>query len=325
MNRRPLVAGAIACATLILAAIAAHAQTSVALLPVKIATSPQAATAEAFFAEELGLFRKHGLDAQVVSVGRGAGSAVTTVILGHAADIGESDIIALCAAHEHGIPLTILAPSNAYLTGSPAIHELLVEKSSPIRSAKDLNGKTLSVVSLEGPAKLAVAKWLDDHGADLTTIKFVELPPTTAGASLANGTVAAAMIPEPFLSAALTHARVLADAYKDAYGRPFQLSYWFSTPDWVKSNPDAARRFVETMHETALWTNDPKNAQQYAEILEKVTKIPDEAIQRMNRANYGVTVDVAQAQRLLDAGLKYKSLHEACPAKDLVSPVALTK
>jgi hypothetical protein len=79
------------------------------------------------------------------------------------------------------------------------------------------------------------------------------------------------------------------------------------------------------MHETALWTNDPKNAAQYTQILSNVTHIPEAAIARMNRATYGVTVDVKEAAKLIAAGVKYKSLPERCDAPSLVSPFALTK
>ena len=290
----------------------------------KLAPTPQAATAEAYVALELGTFKKYGLDVQVESLAKGAGSAVAGIVVSKSADVGEADIIAICAAAEHGIPLSLLAASNVYLPTSVPINVLAVASNSTIHSAKDLNGKVVAAPSLEGPAKISAAKWLDDHGADLSTIKFIEMPVVTMAAALQNGTVAAGMISEPALTVAGDTVRILGRSYQDGYGKAFQVSYWFATPEWVKANPEAARRFALAMRDSAQWTNDPKNAERYGQFLQKYAHFPDEVIKKMGRAAYGVSIDTSLAQPLIDAGIKYKSLHKECPAKDFVSPTALS-
>lgn len=312
---------AAALAATLLSGAAAGAQTTA--IPIKIATSPAASTAEVYIADAVGYFKKNGLDAQIITLSKGMGSAVTAVVLGKAADIGEGDIVALCAADQHGIPLSILAPSNAYFPSSPPINVLTVAKNSPVSAAKDLNGKVVGAPSLEGPAKVSAAMWLDQHGADLSTVKFVEMSVASMPGALANGTIAAAMVSEPTLTAAGSDLRVLATTYQEDYGKNFQLSYWFATPEWVKANPDAARRFALAMHDTALWVNDPKNGERYAQILQKVAHFSDTVAKTMKRATYGEIVDVALAQPLIDAGIRYKSLHGPCDAKKMVSSAAL--
>jgi NitT/TauT family transport system substrate-binding protein len=300
------------------------AQSPVPQLSMRIATSPQAATAEAYVALELGTFKKYGLDVQVESLAKGAGSAVAGIVVSKSADVGEADIIAICAAAEHGIPLSLLAASNVYLPTSVPINVLAVGANSTIRSAKDLNGKVVAAPSLEGPAKVSAAKWLDDHGADLSSIKFIEMPVATMAAALQNGTIAAGMVSEPALTVAGDTVRILGRSYQEGYGKAFQVSYWFATPEWVKANPEAAHRFALAMRDTAQWTNDPKNAERYGQFLQKYAHFPDEVIKKMGRAAYGVSIDTGLAQPLIDAGIKYKSLHKECPAKDFVSPTALS-
>ena len=314
-----VVRAAVACAVVLVASAQAPAP-----LAMKIATSPQAATAEAYVALELGTFKKYGLDVQVESLAKGAGSAVAGIVVSKSADVGAADIIAICAAAEHGIPLSLLAASNVYLPTSVPINVLAVASNSTIHSAKDLNGKVVAAPSLEGPAKISAAKWLDDHGADLSTIKFIEMPVVTMAAALQNGTVAAGMISAPALTVAGDTVRILGRSYQDGYGKAFQVSYWFATPEWVKANPEAARRFALAMRDTAQWTNDPKNAERYGQFLQKYAHFPDEVIKKMGRAAYGVSIDTSLAQPLIDAGIKYKSLHKECPAKDFVSPTALS-
>ena len=298
---------------------------SPAPISLRIATSPAASTAEVYVAQELGIFKKYGLDAQIQTLSKGMGSAVTAVVLGKAADVGEADIVAMCAAHEHGIPLVILAPSNAYIGTSAPINVLVVAKTSPVKAAKDLDGKIIGAPSLEGPAKLSAEKWLDDHGADVSTIKFIEMSVASMPAALQNGTIGAGMVSEPTLTVAANDLRTLGASYQESYGKAIQVSYWFATPEWMQANPDAAKRFAQAMHETALWVNDPKNADRYAQILQKVTGIAPDVAKAMRHANYGEYVDVAQAQPLIDAGLKYKSLKSACDAKSFVGTYAMTK
>lgn len=299
----------------------ASAQTPIA---VRVATSPQAATAEAFFAEDLGNFKKYGLDVHIQTLGRGTGSATTAVVVGKSADIGEADVISLCSATEHGIPLALLAPSNSYIASSVPLNVLVVAKGSALASGKDLDGKTLAVPSIVGPAKVAAAKWIDTHGGDVGTVKFVELPYTTMAGALASGTINAAMISEPSFSSAGDGVHVIAHPFQDEFGKEFQLSYWFASPEWAKANSDAVHRFALAMRDTAAWTNDPKNAQRYKEILQKYTHFPDDAIAKMGRATYGETIDSRLAEPLTDSAMKFGPLKKSCNVKELIAPGALT-
>src|SRR5665213_938969 len=124
-------------------------------LSMRVATSPQAATAESYVELEIGTFKKYVLDVTIEARAKGAGSAVAGIVVSKAADVGEADIIALCAAAEHGIPLSLLAPSNVYFPTSAAINVLTVAANSPVRSAKDLDGKVVAAPSLEGPARVS--------------------------------------------------------------------------------------------------------------------------------------------------------------------------
>ena len=60
---------------------------------------------------------------------------------------------------------------------------LLVLASSPIKTAKDMDGKTLSGVALQDLNSVSTAMWVDRHGGDSAGLKFVEMP---ASATLAG-------------------------------------------------------------------------------------------------------------------------------------------
>jgi NitT/TauT family transport system substrate-binding protein len=288
-----------------------------------IATPGGDGNALAWYAQDTGVFRKYGIDSQIEAIRRGSGAATAAAVAGGSAEIGEGDIIAIAAAREHGIPLTMLAPSFLYRTAEP-IAALVVAKTSAIKLAKDLDGSVIGVPSLEGPAKLATQKWLQQHGADVTTIKFVELSPANMAAAVVQGTIAAASLNEPYLAPALERVRELGYPY-DAFGKAVQVSAWFARDDWVKAHPDLAGRFARAMRETATWANDPKNRPQSGAILQRYDAFPVEQIGHMRRAAFGERFDPALMQPLLDSAVQQKSIPAPIDARDLISSSATVR
>ena len=166
--------------------------------------------------------------------------------------------------------------------------------------------------------------WLQKNGADLSTVKFVELPQTAMAAAIARGTVVAASTTEPNLAAALDDVRVLGYPY-DAIGNPLQVSGWFATEDWIRTNTEVARHFVAAVHEAAVWANKPQNHAASAAILQKYTPFASDLLPQMHRAAYGEVFDLALMQPLLDAAYDQKSIQKRIAAKELLSTVAVTR
>jgi ABC-type nitrate/sulfonate/bicarbonate transport system substrate-binding protein len=299
---------------------AARAQTPATL---RIGTPGNDGNALAYYALENGFFRKAGIVAQIQTIRAGSGSGIAGAVIGGALDVGEGDIIAVAAAREHGLPLVLIAPSFLHRGPAP-VSALIVAKSSAIRAGRDLNGATIAVPSLTGPAKLVTVAWLQKNGADTATIKFTELPQTAMAAAVARGTVAGATTTEPNLAAALDDVRILGYVY-DAIGNPLQVSGWFATEDWVRANAEPARRFVAALHEAAVWGNNPANHTASAAILQKYTPFSSDLLPRMHRAAYGEVFDPAIVQPLLDAAYEQKSLQKRVLAKDLFSTIAVTR
>lgn len=129
--------------------------------------------AEAYYAQDLGLFKKAGLTVEITTFANG-GTASTAVAAG-AADVGVSNPVAIANAFTHGVPLTILAGAGLYSTNA-ASTALCVAKNSPLRTAKDAEGKTIALSALGDQAQIGVQEWLQKNGADPAKVKFVEVP-----------------------------------------------------------------------------------------------------------------------------------------------------
>jgi NitT/TauT family transport system substrate-binding protein len=290
---------------------------------IQVGTAGNDSSAQAFFATDLGFFKNAGLDAHTLIVPRGTGPAIISAVVGGSLDAGQADMIALAQAHDHGIPIVIVAPSVEY-DSKAATTSLVVPKDGPIHSARDLNGKTIGILSLSGPTNAAVMAWIEQNGGDLSTVKFVELANAQMGASLKSGIIAAAAIAEPALSATLQlgETRILANPY-DSVAKTFQLSAWFMSKSWADAHPNLVRKFVDVMHQTAVWANNPANHARSAEMLARYIKLPAATINHSVRAKFGLTFSIPEAQPIIDVASKYKFVQNTMPIASMLSPLAL--
>jgi NitT/TauT family transport system substrate-binding protein len=292
------------------------------LTTVRIVDAGQDVDAEAFYAQDLGIFKKYGINADITLLRKGGGAAAVAAIAGGAADVGEGDIVSVANAHQRGIPIVLLAPSGIFRASAPTT-EVIVAKDSPIKTGKDLEGKAIALISPEGPSRIATNLWLESAGAALDKVSFIEIPPVNMAAAVEHGTVAAAVINEPALVASTQSCcRVLANNFTSV-GNTWQLNAWYSSADWVAKNPALARKFAQAIREAAIWANNPANHAKSGEILSKYTPFPPELLPKMNRATYGELLDPKTMQPLLDAALKYKALLAPVPGQTLISSAAL--
>jgi len=205
------------------------------------------------YAEKAGLFRKHGIDADIVAMG--SGSAIYAAVIGGSADFGAGSLWPAFEAYAHGIPLRIVAPASIYTSAHPDAF-LLVRKDSPIKTATDLNGKIVGGDSPDGVSVVAVRAWLDQHGADGKSIRALELKQTEQVEALDLGRIDAVILKAPYLTIALDSGkfRVLGTPY-DAFGARSLLSCWVATADFVAKNPDVVKGFVAGLSEAARYTS----------------------------------------------------------------------
>jgi NitT/TauT family transport system substrate-binding protein len=270
--------------------------------------------AEAFYAEELGFFKKENLDVTVMTLSN-AGH-VAPAVLGGSIDIGVGDPVQVATAFTRGIPLTIVAGAGMYSTDS-ATTALCVAKDSPLRTVKDLAGKTIAVPTLGDTAQAGVATWLQQNGVDPSSVRFVEIPNPEMGAALAAGRIDAAMIPEPFRTIAQeSNARLFAKPF-DAIGQQFLIGVWYGKKDWVAQHADTVKRFVRAIYETARWAN--AHHAESAAILARHSKTSLATLQTITRAPYAEKLSAEWIQLPLDAAYHYHLLKEPVQASQLLA------
>jgi NitT/TauT family transport system substrate-binding protein len=261
----------------------------------------------------MGFFSRAGLEVDIQTLQ--SGSAVASAVVGGAVDIGLSSLVPLAVAHTKGIPFVIIAP-GALWTDAGRNNGLFVPNASPIHTGADLNGKILATAGLGTLTEYAARAWVQQHGGDPATVKFVEMPYATIPGALAASRVDAALVNEPYLGAMRTGNRLLGFPY-DAVAKEFFISAWFSTSQWAKDHPDAISRFAAVMRQTSVWANKKENQQKSAEILAKYTKIDPAQLTGVVRVLFADQLKPTLVQPQIDVTAKYASF-PTFPARDIM-------
>ncbi len=299
-----------------LAATTGHAlaQTSATL---RIGALPTDGFAEAYYAADMGFFTKAGINADISSFHNGG--EISAAIVGGSLDVGVSSPISLANAYLRGIPLVYIAAGNLYNSAAPTIG-FCVAKDSPLRTAKEFEGKTISVNGYKDPTHLSILAWLAKNGADVAKVNVTEVPAPETGQALARGTIVGAVIPEPFMSAAISggFAKLFAKCF-DAIGNGIMLGGWFTTAEWVKKNPDLAKRFVGVIYETARWAN--ANREQSGLILQKYSRISDATLHSMTRVVYATSLAPAMINPTLQLAAAYKFTDRVVGGADVIARI----
>jgi NitT/TauT family transport system substrate-binding protein len=303
---------AISVAMLFSAAIPVRADN--APLTLRVAATANDTYAEAYYAQERGAFAKAGLNVDLTTFANGA--SVAQAVVGGAADIGISNVVQIATAIEHGVPIRYIAGGGLYSSDEPTT-ALCVAQNSSIHEAKDFEGKTIAVSTLKDTSFIATEAWLSDHGADVTKIRFIEMPFPTMGPALARGTVAGVVVSEPSLSAAKSDgAQIFAKTY-DGIARKFMISGWFATQDFQKQNPEAVKRFIQVIYATAAWANT--HQADSGKMLVKYAQLDPSAIHGMARCQYAVNLDPRLIQPAIDASVKHGVLDKPITAAEMTA------
>jgi NitT/TauT family transport system substrate-binding protein len=283
-----------------------------ALQPMRIATLPFDAGSEIFYGLDTGIFARNGIEVKLETAQ--SGPAVAAAVAGGALDAGFSNVVSIAAAFKRGLPFAFIACGAIYSSAAPS-SVLLVKKDGPIRSGKDLNGKTVGTNGLKNIGQYAPALWIDRNGGDSSTVKFVEVAPSEDYEAIDTGRLDACNVAEPQITEMKPIARMLGKPY-DTLGDGWMIAGYFSTHEWADKNPDLHRRFVNAMRETAQWAN--ANHERSAEILAKYTKLDAGLIRSGNRARFGTTLTPEMVQPSIDLSARYKLFDAPFPAAELI-------
>jgi NitT/TauT family transport system substrate-binding protein len=243
-TRRLFLAPLLAVAALVALPLAAQAQTKIKMVLNWKYQGPQAWF---FMAQDKGYFKAEGLDVEI-DQGEGSSASITKVAAG-AYQAGFGDINAL-------ITLAATRPADApvavYMIYNTPPFTIVVKKDSPIKTPKDLEGKTVGGPANDGALKLFPA-FAKVAKIDAAKVNITNMAPNLREQMLLRGQVDAIF---GFINTVYFSAKLVGiDPEKDLrfinyadYGMDLYSNAIVFNRAFVKDNPKAVAGFVKAVN-----------------------------------------------------------------------------
>lgn len=198
-----------------------------------------------------GFFKKHGLDVTLGTPSVPFSSLPTT--LGKQFDIVVGTQPDLVRAASSGLDVTALSGIQRDNPADPGA-ALIVPPSSPIKTIKDIAGRTVGAPSTVGNNWTTLLCWAKKGGADPSKIRGVAAATPTIPDLLRAKRFDAALIFQPLMGPLLAEGyRNVGDSYKQCFGGRELTAIWITKGSWAKSNPDVVARFIAGLKDATAW------------------------------------------------------------------------
>jgi NitT/TauT family transport system substrate-binding protein len=188
-----------------------------------------------------------------------------------------------------------------------------VPKGSDIKTAKDLEGKSVAVNTLNNIGPVTINNWMEKNGGDYTKIKYVEVPFPDMGPALEAGRVDAAFTVEPAFSGAVADGGTpLFNSYEEVAPNMTVATY-FASKQYIAQNKDVVERFRRAMRKSLEFA--AQNDDAVRQVVGEYTEIPPEVIEKIKLPTWKPDLNEPTIQTVVDLAAKY-GLIEDKPALD---------
>jgi NitT/TauT family transport system substrate-binding protein len=298
----------------LIAALASEAPAQTTSPLIRIGNAPDDAGRPLLYAAQAGLFKKAGLNVEIVKLANG--SAVAAAVAGGSLELGKGSALTAIQAHAKGLPFTVTTNLANYSDATPDT-AMIVRRDAPMKTAKDLIGKTIGVNGLQDFNTLTVYAWLDQNGVDPSQVKFLEIPYSAAMAAMEQGRIDATMALEPMYSSALASGkfRVLARPWS-ALGKRFSEAVLFGNTSWVSAHKDDVVRLNRVIHDAEAYV--AAHESETAHLAAAYGGYDPASLKDFHPPTRALTLDASDLQPTIDAAAKYKLIAKAFPAADLI-------
>lgn len=287
-------------------------------LTIRVGSSLNDSNAEAYYAQENGFFKQAGINVEMTTFNNGA-SAAAAVAAG-SLDVAIQPPMQIAQAVISGLPFVIIAAGAMNAVSAPAAW-IVVNNASTIKTAKDLEGKTVALNALKSSSQNLLDAWLSKDDVDLGKVRFLELPSAQMAAALERGTIDAAELFEPAFTVAKSKGDVrvigIPTAAMAAPRDQFLQTTWYTTKPFAAQNKEAVRRFANAIYMAARWANaHPRDS---GAILARLSKLDPSIVGTMVRVPYAESFQPSDLLPELDNGFKFGLLSRRVAPNELLS------
>lgn len=284
------------------------------LVKLTVAVSPGAATSTPMYlAADRGVFAEHGLDVEFVVLEDGAVAIPNT--LNGQTQFSMAGFGSAVQAIEKGIPIRLVGAANVIPTDEESKYQaVIVNKEAGITEASQI--ETWAADSTEVDPSHAFT--IDALGGDYASLTKIAVPFPAIGDAVADGTVDAAFVNEPFLSAAIEtgKAEVLSYVTGDLTIPGAPGAVFIGAIKYMEQNPEVTAQFMAAIQEAYTYAAD--NLEEVAEFVPQ-TGLNDRVPPVVALGQYQVgPLQADQVQPLVDVFARYGAIEGTVPASEMI-------
>jgi NitT/TauT family transport system substrate-binding protein len=264
------------------------------------------------FAQKRGAFKKVGLDVDIFWTSGGS-ETLQTVMTGSADVAMSNGTLGVVAAYFKGAPVRII---SAEMTG---VHEVYwyVPAKSPIKSVKDIAGKTIAYSRPGSSTNLMVLNLLKEYNVKAKPISTGGLPATHT--QVMSGQIDVGWAVPPFGVQEMTDGKirvvVKADDIKGMQGQTIRVNV--ANLNSLKTKREALTKFMKVVAETIDWcyagpngAPNPDCMKMYAEIAKVPVEVATKTVKDFFPKSALQIPEIEGLQKTLDEALQYKRVTE---------------
>jgi NitT/TauT family transport system substrate-binding protein len=261
--------------------------------------------ASAMIAIDEGIFKKLGVDAEMVLIG--INSNIPAALLSNSIQIGGPTTPVFLQAADGGLDLVAVAGASVMNERTRSLTTVFGRTGVSLKEPKDFVGKKVGAPGLGAFLHVLFVKWLMEKGVDPKSVNFVEVSFPTMNDILKSGAVDAVLTSEPFVTR-MTNAGTGTTAFRyvEDLRRNDPIILYSASRDWADKNPELVKKFREAVTEGAKIINSDR--EKASQAISKFTKQPIDIVKlnppswsdpSIKAQDFAWWVDVMKQQKLM--------------------------
>jgi NitT/TauT family transport system substrate-binding protein len=254
------------------------------------------ALSNAYLAQEQGLFKKHGVDVELVIIRSGAEGV--NAIQGNSIDVTLAIPSFALSANERRFDLVLVMQNELANAVPPDTGGIVVTRESGITKLTDLVDKTVGVNALHAQEAVDAQYIIRKAGVPRDKIKYVELPFPSMWDGLTRRQIDAAVGIDPFTTMMVQRGgRVIAWEYVDSIPEQPIGTFWAKRA-WAEKNADILERFTAALEESHAYMNADKARARG--VVAQFTGLPAPLVEAMPPIVWSSKINLAKWRQLID-------------------------
>lgn len=289
----------------------------------KVGMIPIASMLPFFVAIDKGFFKQEGL--KIESIPMAGGAVILPAIAGGSVDLGFSAVVSVMLAWEKGFDFKIISHVNDNNTistpgkgrGYKGHFAIMVKTDSPISTAKDLEGKSIAVNTINAIDWVFSSEWMEKNGANPKKVNWIEVPFPKMMGALAGGKVDAIAAVEPFITILLSRrAAKVIDHVFSAIKPKFPIASFVASETWIKKNRDLVERFARANEKGVTYIK--AHFDEAPEIIGRYTRVKAALARKIVHGRWPGKINMEELQWVADLVFKRGMLKKRMDVNQIV-------